>query len=85
MVTKKNRKFCKDAKLFTINLILQIKTNSTMSLKISCLINVFPIAKTFPIHDQKQELDLHKGFCEEKSFKFTLWEENRAEIAIFSL
>ncbi len=45
----------------------------------------FPIAKTFPIHDQKKELDLHKGFCEEKSFKFTIWEENRAEIAIFSI
>jgi hypothetical protein len=56
-----------------------------MSLKISCLINVFPIGKTFPIDDQKKEFDLHKRFCEEKSFKFTLLEENMAEIAIIIL
>jgi hypothetical protein len=48
-----------------------------MSLKISCLINVFPIGKTFPIDDQKKGFDFHKGFYEEKSFKFTLLEENR--------
>jgi hypothetical protein len=56
-----------------------------MSLKISYLINVFPIGKTFSIDDQKKELDLHKGFCEEFFFKFTLLEENMAKIAIFSL
>jgi hypothetical protein len=57
-----------------------------MSLKISYLINVFPIGKFFPIDDQIKELDLHKGFCEDFFFfKFTLLEENMAKIAIFSL
>jgi len=56
-----------------------------MSLKISCLINVFPIGKKIPIDDPKKELKLHKGFCEEKSFKFTFLEENMAKIGIFNL
>jgi len=45
----------------------------------------FLLPKHFQFMTKKKELDLHKGFCEEKSFKFTLWEEKRAEIAIFGL